>query len=265
MKFSTKLFLVILIAVAFSFILNRKTNSKTESPIVNLGAQSLQESKGPLPPAVAKLAAPTVVKSINSSPASQVNTVPPTSQQAPLNSNEIESVDHLIKAISKSLAKNSGSKKFMKEIQGLHLHPMFVDEGSDSLGSTVVVRTHDALAGTRYLHAQFAGEKNKTDFLQHVSFQIRPGQNSFQKVVEILEQVLPKNKTLKERSSDYVLYNTDDGYVAWAKIADREDLKSNKYNASSKEDIGTVIVTIEQEIHGMDHDHDHDHDHDLSH
>lgn len=174
--------------------------------------------------------------------------------QGPLSVQEVESVNSLVKTISQAIAQRSNSNNFMKAVQALNLKPKFIDEGTTAVGSMVTVRTHDALEGTRYLHAQFTGVKNNADYLEHVSFQIRPGSNSFQKAVEILNQFLPKTKKVKESSSDYVLYNTDDGYVAWAKIATREDLKSNKYNASSKEDVGSVIVTIEQEIHDMDED-----------
>ena len=173
-------------------------------------------------------------------------------RQGPLTANEIQSVRNLTKTISQSIAQKMNSNQFLKAVKDLKLHPLFIDEGTNAVGSLVTIRTQDALEGTRYLHAQFTGEKNNADFLQHVSFQIRPGSDSFQKAVDILNEILPRNKVTKETGADYVLFNTADGYVAWAKIATRQDLKSNKYNASSKKDVGTVIVTIEQEIHDMD-------------
>ena len=176
----------------------------------------------------------------------------------PLSVEEIQSVNQIVKTIAQAISQKSNSQKFMKALLALQLEPKFIDQQETSLGSMVTVRTENSLEGTRYLHAQFAGEKNNADYLEHISFQIRPGSNSFQKAVEVLNQFLPKNKITKESYSDYVLYNTFDGYVAWAKIGNREDLKSNKYNAFAPEDMGTVIVTIEQEIHDMDHD-DHQH------
>ncbi|MBC7754096.1 MAG: hypothetical protein H7Z71_07645, partial [Moraxellaceae bacterium] len=186
----------------------------------------------------------------------QKNDFKPESPGGPLSAEEVESVHQIVKTIAQAISQKSNSQKFMKALLGLKLKPKFIDQQETSLGSMVTVRTENALEGTRYLHAQFAGEKNNADYLEHISFQIRPGSNSFQKAIEILNQFLPKNKITKESDSDYVLYNTTDGYVAWAKIANREDLKSNKYNASAPEDVGTVIVTIEQEIHDMDHDGD---------
>lgn len=187
------------------------------------------------------------------------NEIKPESARGPLSAEEVESVNQIVKTVAQAISQKSNSQKFMKALLKLQLKPKFIDQQENSLGSMVTVRTDNSLEGTRYLHAQFTGEKNNANYLEHISFQIRPGSNSFQKAVEILNQFLPKNKITKESDSDYVLYNTSDGYVAWAKIANREDLKSNKYNASAPEDVGTVIVTIEQEIHDMDHDGDHDH------
>lgn len=173
----------------------------------------------------------------------------------PLTTPEIQSITNISKALSQTIGQGLNSDKFMRLIKTLGLQPKYMDEGNNALGSMVTVRTQNSLEGTRYLHAQFIGEKKNADLVEHVSFQIRPGTDSFEKAVGILNQVLPKNKTVKENGPGYVLYNTADGYVAWVKVSTtRDDLKTNKYNASSKEDIGTVIVTIEQEIHDMDHE-----------
>ena len=125
-----------------------------------------------------------------------------TDQQGPLSAQEVESVHNIVKMISRTIAQKSNSNQFMKAIQNLHLTPKFIDEGNNNLGSMVTVRTSNSLEGTRYIHAQFTGPKNNADYLQHISFQIRPGSNSFQKAVEILNEYLPKNKVIKESTSD---------------------------------------------------------------
>lgn len=261
MKRSSKLILSSLIGIAvILFVLNKK-NKQTEmaasdAPSAIESDEATQVAGAPTSsspkPAATTAPGKTSAPAVKNTGTNQKEETSPA--EGPLSVQEVESVNHIVKTISQAIAKKSNSNQFMKAIQALHLRPKFIDEGSNALGSMVTVRTHDALEGTRYLHGQFTGEKNNADYLQHVSFQIRPGSNSFQKAVEILNQYLPKNKTVKESASDYVLYSTDDGYVAWAKIATREDLKANKYNASSKEDVGSVIVTIEQDIHDMDDD-----------
>jgi hypothetical protein len=179
------------------------------------------------------------------------------SNRMPLTNSEIQSVQSMTKALSRAIAQNLSSQQFMQMVNdSLKLRPQFLDEGTSSIGSLVTVRTHDALEGTRYLHAQFTGEKDKADFLQHASFQIRASPDSFNKAIEALNEVLPKDKKIKESSDDYILYSTGDGYVAWIKVANMDDLKSNDYNTATAKDLGTVIVTIEQEIHG-DEEHKH--------
>ncbi len=176
----------------------------------------------------------------------------------PLTEHESQAITDITKSLSKAIALNLTSHQFMETVRdAMKLQPKFIDKGTTSVGSRVIVRTHNSLEGTRYIHAQFTGEKNKADFLQHASFQIRPGPDSFSKAVETLNQVLPKNKKIKEASSDYILYNTGDGYVAWVKVANSDDLKSNDYNKSEIKDVGAVIVTIEQDIHSMDEEHNH--------
>lgn len=172
-----------------------------------------------------------------------------------LNDKEIESISLITKAVGQALSKKMNSTDFMKLLTQLSLKPKFMDQGNSALGSFVTIRTHNTLDGTRYIHAQFTGEHQKADYLQHFSFQIRPGSDSFEQANKLLNQVLPKDRKIKESYNDYTLYTTADGYVAWVKIANSEDLRSNKYNAYSAEDIGSVIVTIEQEIHGMDEEH----------
>jgi len=260
MKLSSKLLISTTIgAIAVLVILKQKNNQAELTPATEETTR-LETTQAPVSPtnhadtAKIKQTSNSTIAKPTTQTSVKTEDDAPLYPQGPLSVQEVESVNNMVKTISQAIAKRSNSNQFMKAVQALHLKPKFIDEGSNAVGSMVTVRTHDALDGTRYLHAQFTGEKNNADYLQHVSFQIRPGSNSFQTAVEILNQFLPKNKVIKESASDYVRYNTDDGYVAWAKIATRDDLKSNKYNASSKEDVGSVIVTIEQEIHDMDED-----------
>lgn len=182
--------------------------------------------------------------------------VDPVTHQTPLKDSEIKSIQQIISSAASAINKKMTSNQFMTLLTKLNLQPKFMDQGSSALGSFVTIRTNNSLEGTRYIHAQFTGEYKNADLLQHISFQIRPGKDSFEQAANILERSLPKDRVVKESYKNYVLYTTPNGYVAWAKIADLDDLKGNKYNAASSEDEGTVIVTIEQEIHDMDgHDH----------
>ncbi len=260
MKTGSKILLSTVIAAGVVLFVLKQKNKQPEQPSPN---ENISQTTSPQVSANLVQTSPSTATTTSKQAlatkrsAHEPNTTPedhPFYPQGPLSIQEVESVNNIVKTISQAISKKYNSMDFMKAVQALNLKPKFMDEGTTAVGSMVTVRTHDALEGTRYLHAQFTGVKNNVDYLEHVSFQIRPGSDSFQKAVEILNQFLPKNKKVKESSSDYVLYNTDDGYVAWAKMATREDLKSNKYNASSKDDVGSVIVTIEQEIHDMDED-----------
>jgi hypothetical protein len=47
----------------------------------------------------------------------------------------------------------------------------------------------------------------------------------------------------------YALWKLSDGRILWVKRMDMDDLKDDPFNAYSADDVGTIRVAVESEIH----------------
>lgn len=179
-----------------------------------------------------------------------------TLQKTPLNEKEIRSISQLSTLIFQGSKNHSNTLYYTNGIKALGLKPAPIVDENPYTGRMTILRTEDALEGTRYLHIQISGNSAKDEFAQHTSFQLRPGADSFQKAVDIVEKNLPKAAKLKEKGEQYRSWILPDCYEARVHAMDMDDLKSSKYNAVSKEDIGTINIVLELDPHcGEVHSH----------
>ncbi len=116
-------------------------------------------------------------------------------------------------------------------------------------GEMVVIRTKNTLPGTRYFHAQVFKDDNDNDFIQHMSFEYRPGKDAFAQAVAAIKQEFKVSKYADVQKDGFYSWNLENDYVVWIKKMNEEDLKDDPFNAYTKKDIGTIRVAIEQEIH----------------
>ncbi len=141
------------------------------------------------------------------------------------------------------------SLKMKLKSQGLV--PDVSRSGNAQDGFLTILRTTDAIPGTRYFHSQFFEEAQPkiASSPQPVSFEIRAGPDSFVKANEIALSVLPKGSELMMNKPGYRLWKTPNDQIVWIKVLNSADLKNNPYNAYSSEDVGSVRVVTEDEIH----------------
>jgi len=116
-------------------------------------------------------------------------------------------------------------------------------------GEMVVVRTNNTLPGTRYFHAQVFKDENNNDFIQHMSFEYRPGDKAFAEVVASIKKEFNLSDNATVQKDGFYSWNTDSGHVIWIKRLQAEDLKNDPFNAYTKADVGTIRVAVELEIH----------------
>lgn len=178
-------------------------------------------------------------------------------RQTPLNDQEIKSVSRLTSFFGKlSTAKTSSVQGVVNNIKALGLTPQKTIDENPYTGRLTIIRTANALQGTRYLHVQMPGINPKDEFVQHMSFQIRPGKDSFDKAVAMMQKSLPKGSKIQEQSSEFVKWSIEGGKEARVEILNTMDqLHSSKYDAVSKDDLGTVKVTVEIAIHETEGEH----------
>lgn len=129
------------------------------------------------------------------------------------------------------------------------LSPVIKVDKNPFTGSLSVVRTEKTLPGTRYFHTQYFDEE-EGGILQHLSFEFKPGAQSFEAVVKAVAEGLPPSAEVTVSNNGYQGWKNIDGYIVWVKKLDESDLSpDNPFNAYSKNDVGTIRVVKEIDIH----------------
>lgn len=139
---------------------------------------------------------------------------------------------------------------FVNKLVRLGFQPMVAKDSSDEgIGSMIVVRTKNALPGTRYFHAQFFTDENGQFFPQHISFEFRPSQ-SMGDVVASLESRFGKLGRPTTNDGVWMTWKLPNDYSLWIKRLEPADLDGNPYNAYSPGDVNTLRVAIEKDVAG---------------
>jgi hypothetical protein len=127
-----------------------------------------------------------------------------------------------------------------------------IDVATDSnpqTGEMAIVRTRNTLPGTRYFHAQVFKDENGDSFIQHVSFEYRPGKDAFEQAVAVTRKQFGLNRAPDVSRDDFASWNTKSGHVIWVKKMSKDDLQNDPFNAYTDSDVGTIKVAKELEIH----------------
>lgn len=139
---------------------------------------------------------------------------------------------------------------FVRRLENLRVGPqVYVDKQSDA-GEMRIIRARYPLSGTRYLHAQFFTDENGQPHLQHLSFEFRPGDNAFANAVAEVQSQIVNGAPDIAIPDAYAKWDlADAGYILWIKTMTLEDLEDDPFNSYTSDDVGTVRVVLEEEIH----------------
>lgn len=139
---------------------------------------------------------------------------------------------------------------FVEDLKKLNLRPVIMKDENEYTGGLNIVRTSEALPGTRYIHAQYFDGENATSLLQHLSFEFRGGENAFEMVKKVIKEQLNITTPPIQESDSYISWRIGKRIV-WIKKLDLADIsKANPFNSYDlKTDVGTIRVAIELEIH----------------
>lgn len=142
------------------------------------------------------------------------------------------------------------SQDLINEFEQKELSPEIRIDSNPYTGTLNIVRTRSVLPGTRYFHAQFFENDDGSEFIQHISFEFKASEHSFAAVEKtILQQFLTEDVEQTQNKENFKSWRRDDGYVIWMKRLEKADIKTNPYNVYTEEDIGTIRVAIELDIH----------------
>lgn len=129
--------------------------------------------------------------------------------------------------------------------------PVLTRNYNDETGELVIVRTNTPAPGTRYFHTQAFRDENGVQFIQHMSFEFKPGERSMSAAKSTLQETFQVEKPDME-TSEFVQWQLPDGYTLWMKKLNKEDIADmaeDEFNAYSPEDVGAIRVAIEQNPH----------------
>lgn len=172
--------------------------------------------------------------------------------QNKLSEKEQTSVESLVKVLFAARGVQLKASDFAKTLENIGLEPKVKLDSNKDTGDLSIVRTNKTLEGTRYLHAQFFSDEKGKSSLQHLSFEVRPSENSFAVASEIVKTQFGKDIHLTTNEAELKTWSTKDGYVVWIKKMTAEDLQGNPFNSYSQKDIGTIRVVIEENVHGTE-------------
>ena len=77
--------------------------------------------------------------------------------------------------MNEAAKENLPMTEFVEELKELELKPVIMKSENEYTGALNIVRTKEALPGTRYVHAQYFEGENATSSLQHLSYEFRGG------------------------------------------------------------------------------------------
>jgi len=171
------------------------------------------------------------------------------SQFSTISAREKKSLRILIPLMNEAIFENLDKNSVTETLEKLKLEPIQMDSENPYTGKLSIIRTKNILPGTRYFHAQYFSSNNQSHYLQYISFEFKPGPESLAIVKEMVRKEFNLAKPVTE-NENYVSWKKEDR-VIWIKKLDVNDLKKkDPYNSYDlKTDVGTVVMTVETEIH----------------
>jgi hypothetical protein len=141
----------------------------------------------------------------------------------------------------------------VKKLAEAGLKPLVVQDFNDVTGKMIVIRTNETLPGTRYFHAQYFEDENKQAFLQHMSVEFKPAEDSLDKAVAALQAQYP-GSTPRKCSDDFIAWESGARTVWCNQFRTKEDLEVDEPNRaySYPEDINTTRCAVEINPHPQD-------------
>lgn len=168
----------------------------------------------------------------------------------PLDPVERESVDRLSRMLADAESMKS-TRELTSELKRAGLKPVIGRDENPDTGRLDIVRTRDALPGTRYFHAQMFGD-GKTAFAQHLSFQVRPGKDSMDVALQAIQATHPGLGRPETQKDGLVIWRSE-GRVISARRMTAEDLADDHFNAQDPvRDVGTIWITSEDDPEDSD-------------
>ena len=181
-------------------------------------------------------------------PASTPAALPPARMPASIPTEQKAALESLSTILAQ--ADHSSLTQLLEQLQKSGQQPLLARDANPDSGEMFIVRTKSPLPGTRYFHAQYFTGEDGQRFVQHMSFEFKPGPDAMEAAIATVEKTFTNLTRPKVKRPDYVKWGMDDKYIVWVKKMTAAELKDDPFNSYSLDDEGTIRVAVELEIHG---------------
>ena len=141
-------------------------------------------------------------------------------------------------------------KRLLEDLQKTGQQPLVAHDANPDTGEMLIVRTKSPLPGTRYFHAQYFTGDDGERFVQHMSFEYKPGPDAMAEAIAAVKNHFPNLSQPMVEREDYVKWTLDRDYIVWVKKMTMDELKHDPFNSYSTADNGTIRIAVELEVHG---------------
>lgn len=216
------------------------------------------KEKSPAPPSATASSPSRGIASIQSAPLNEqsdsitTRSGAPSPSSLPLRREELASVQTLASLMSRFEAIERSPALLMSALKAAGLEPTVAQDFNPDTGKMAIVRTKNALPGTRNVHVQlFAAEEAGDTHLQHSSWEIRPAPDAMDAAKAALKAAFRNLGKPEIDEPNYAFWRIPGCRVAWAKrLVTEEELADNPFNAHDPAtDLGLVWVAIEDDPH----------------
>ena len=166
------------------------------------------------------------------------------------NDPEYRSLMTLSDTLASQAAQKGNLQNMLNSLRSQGQIPQVNSDGAQQTGEMTLVRTENPMPGTRYFHAQFFNDENEEPVLQHLSFEFRKGPKAIAMAKAALKKAFP-NLGRPKNKGEFLEWQLVGGYILWVSTLTKNDIEGDPFNAYTKDDIGTVIVTVEEDPHGL--------------
>ncbi|MFT6069266.1 MAG: hypothetical protein ACJAT2_003455 [Bacteriovoracaceae bacterium] len=159
------------------------------------------------------------------------------------------SVVKMTELISDTIALKKDTKALRESLISLGLRPVTSVDSNPYTGTMKIVRTEKNLPGTRYFHTQVFTDENGVETIQYSAVDVKGGPGAFERTTLASAKSFKVNAKPDYQKPGFNKWSLGDGRNLWIKKMEAKDLKDDPFNAYSADDVGTIRVVVELEIH----------------
>lgn len=194
-----------------------------------------------------KISSTTVVGKANNKSVKEESTSATSQDRAPSNAAQ-NNLRDMAETLASYTKPGVGLSDLIAHLETTRQRPIVTRDANEFTGELHIVRTRKPLPGTRYFHAQYFTNDEGQAFVQHMSVEFKATPTGMNDTVVAVQKAfgLPSPPIVRD---GYARWPLGEGHILWVKQLTEDDLQDDPFNAYSTDDIGTVRVAIEAEIH----------------